>query len=246
MLQSHQRWTFNAHTHNPNQVSISYDPIYNVADVARFTRVNRATLHTWVSGRASNGHARSAMPVVFPAVSGEHTELSFINLIEAHVLFSLRQVHHVPLQRIRLAVTWLRQTSKKDHPLAELDLKTDGRDIFVEFFNRLYSASESGQRVMPSVIDPYLSRIARDAKSGLPVLFYPFTRAGTIAPTEVVINPAVVSGRPVISGTRIATTIIMERYRAGESVNDLATEYTVRQDQIEEAIRCELGGLSAA
>ena len=53
------------------------------------------------------------------------------------------------------------------------------------------------------------------------------------------INPLVAFGRPVVSGTGIPTAIIAERWKAGESFNDLAKDYGLEREKIEEAIRCE-------
>jgi len=47
-------------------------------------------------------------------------------------------------------------------------------------------------------------------------------------------------GRPIIAGTNIATSIIAERYKAGESMEELAKDYGCRREQVEEAVRCEL------
>jgi len=47
-------------------------------------------------------------------------------------------------------------------------------------------------------------------------------------------------GRPVIVGAGLSTQIIAERYKAGESVHDLAKDYERDDFEIEEAIRCEL------
>jgi uncharacterized protein (DUF433 family) len=47
-------------------------------------------------------------------------------------------------------------------------------------------------------------------------------------------------GRPVLAGTGIPTAVIAERYKAGESMDDLADDYGRRRLEIEEAIRCEL------
>ena len=59
-------------------------------------------------------------------------------------------------------------------------------------------------------------------------------------PTMVVIDPRLSAGRPVIAGTGLATQLIAERYKAGESISDLAHDYERGNDEIEEAIRCEL------
>jgi uncharacterized protein (DUF433 family) len=56
----------------------------------------------------------------------------------------------------------------------------------------------------------------------------------------VVIDPQVAFGKPVLVNTGIPTATVAERYKAGESVDDLAEDYDLKRAQIEEAIRCEL------
>jgi uncharacterized protein (DUF433 family) len=56
----------------------------------------------------------------------------------------------------------------------------------------------------------------------------------------VSIDPLVAFGRPVIIGSRITTADIADRFKAGESSADLARDYDRPQEEIEEAIRCEL------
>jgi uncharacterized protein (DUF433 family) len=165
--------------------------------------------------------------------------MSFVNLIEAHVLWSLRKVHGMSLQRIRSSVPWLRKNTGRQHPLAELDLMTDGRSIFIELLKQFCNATEQGQVEMDSIVAPYLKRIERDPQSNMPVRFFPLTRLHQGSPSVIVIDPAVAFGRPVIVGTRISTAFILERYLAGETVSGLAADYSVDPGQIDEAIRCE-------
>ena len=97
---------------------------------------------------------------------------------------------------------------------------------------------------MKEIIGVYLKRIEWDAK-GLPIKLYPFTRATVAeaapasAPRLVVMNPTISFGRPVIAGTGIPVSSIYERYRAGDSVADLARDFRLEISAIEEAIRCE-------
>jgi uncharacterized protein (DUF433 family) len=44
----------------------------------------------------------------------------------------------------------------------------------------------------------------------------------------------------LLAGTGIATTVIAQRYKAGESIAELAEDYGRSTPEIEEAIRCEL------
>ena len=53
------------------------------------------------------------------------------------------------------------------------------------------------------------------------------------------IDPRRGFGQPIIAGTGIEARIVTERYRAGESVAELAQDYRLDPGQIEDAIRCE-------
>ena len=44
----------------------------------------------------------------------------------------------------------------------------------------------------------------------------------------------------MLAGTGIPSAMIAERYKAGESVHELAKDYGRDRREIEEAIRCEL------
>jgi uncharacterized protein (DUF433 family) len=70
---------------------------------------------------------------------------------------------------------------------------------------------------------------------------YPFTRKRQPdEPKVIVIDPRISFGRPVLTGTGIRTAIVAERYKAGESIEELAKDYSREHLEIEEAIRCEL------
>jgi uncharacterized protein (DUF433 family) len=53
-------------------------------------------------------------------------------------------------------------------------------------------------------------------------------------------DPYVSFGRPTLVGTGIPTGIVAERYKAGDSIQELAHDYDLPSSSIEEAIRCEL------
>jgi uncharacterized protein (DUF433 family) len=166
--------------------------------------------------------------------------LSFINLVEVHVLDALRRNHHVPLDKIRIALDYLQRQFGTKHPLAEERFETDGLDLFVQKYGQLINASRDGQLGMRGILEIYLKRVERDAQ-GVALRLYPFTRKRTSdEPRSVVIDPFVSFGKPVLAGTGIATSIVAERYKAGESVSQLSSDYGRRDLDIEEAIRCEL------
>jgi uncharacterized protein (DUF433 family) len=171
--------------------------------------------------------------------------LSFVNLVEAHVLDAIRRTHGIALPNVRKAIQFVERKLGSRYPLAEKTFETDGIDLFVQEYGQLINVSRELQLAMKTVLEAYLQRIERDA-SGLAIRFYPFTRdrmpslAVGKEPRSVVIDPRVSYGRPVLVGTGIPTSILAERYKAGDSIKALADDYDVPTDEIEEAIRCEL------
>jgi uncharacterized protein (DUF433 family) len=96
------------------------------------------------------------------------------------------------------------------------------------------------------LLQAHLRRIERDEK-GFPLRLYPFTRRGeTDQPKNIVIDPFVSFGRAVISGTGVSAELVAERFKAGESADELASDYGCEREMIEEAIRCELSLAEAA
>src|SRR3972149_3750272 len=58
--------------------------------------------------------------------------------------------------------------------------------------------------------------------------------------TGLFTDPNISFGRPVLANKGIPVDVIAERYKAGESIDDLMLDYECEQKEIEEAIRFEL------
>jgi uncharacterized protein (DUF433 family) len=146
----------------------------------------------------------------------------------------------VSLAKVRAALDYLRKRFPSRHPLADREFETDGSDIFLQRYGQLINLSADGQLAMREMLQTYLHRIERDA-SGRAAKLYLFTGAPKPeAMKVVVVDPRVSFGRPVLAGTGIATDVIAKRYKAGDSIAELADDYDRSQSEIEEAIRCEL------
>ncbi len=220
-------------------------PAYSVVEAAHYLRMPEETLRSWVVGRLYPvaGQSKRSRPLIH-LDDPKKQYLSFINLVEAHVLAAIRRRHDVKLPKVRKALDYVRRQFRVERPLINQAFQTDGLDLFVERYGELINASREGQRVMKEIIGVYLKRIEWDAK-GLPIKLYPFTRdtqsevAPASDPRVVVMNPAISFGRPVIAGTGIPVSSIYERYKAGDSVAELAQDFRLEISAIEEAIRCE-------
>jgi uncharacterized protein (DUF433 family) len=215
-------------------------PAYSIAEAAHYLQIPHTTLRSWVIGRhyKARGEKRLFTPLILPADAKQHL-LSFFNLVEAHVLNALRRRHRITLVKVRSALDYLKVHFPSAHPLADQGFETDGADVFLQRYGQLINLSQEGQLAMRSVIAEHLRRVERDA-SGRAAKLYLFT--GTPRPGAakvVIIDPQVSFGRPVLVGTGIATAVIAQRYKAGESIAELADDYDRRQSEIEEVIRCE-------
>jgi len=224
---------------------LRFSPAYSVPDAARYLHMPAATLRSWIKGRnyPVSGGSKHSRPLI-PLADPEQQFLSFVNLVEAHILAAICRKYGVKVPRIRSALDFLAKKFRVNHPLIEQSFQTDGLDLFVDHCGELLNASKEGQSAMKDIIGVYLQRIEWDSR-GLPIKLYPFTRetqannSPSSDPRVIVMNPAVSFGRPIVAGTGIPVASIYERYKAGDSVMELAQDFRLEVSSIEEAIRCE-------
>lgn len=216
-------------------------PAYGFVEAAHYLRIPLATLRSWVRGRhyPTESGKKFFKPVI-ELPDPNLPSLSFVNLVEAHVLDAIRREHNIPLPNVRTALNYVKHQLEVPHPLAEQKFESDGVSLIVERFGQLISVSEAGQLAMKEMLAAHLRRVEHDA-AGMATQLYPFTRKRQPdEPRIIVIDPSVSFGRPTIFGTGVATAIVAERYKAGESVDELADDYGCKRRDIEEAVRCEL------
>ena len=213
-------------------------PSYRIAEAAVYLCIPTATLRSWTRGqpyRLQDGRVRRFLPIIqLPA--GDPPRLSFMNLLESHVVNALRR-KGLPFQKVRRALEYLNKHFPSPHPLLDRDFLTDGWSILIDHMRTLVNITSDGQIEMKEIVAAHLQRIARNTQ-GLPVRFYPFTRRGHADdPRSVVIDPRLSFGRPVMVGTGVPVEEIVGRHKAGESIRALAEDYDRRPEDIEEALR---------
>ena len=214
-------------------------PVYSVNEVAHHLRLPASTVRAWVRSR---GGPSPFERVIVPD-DGKGSRLSFQNLVEIHVLGSLRQ-YDIPLPRIREAIGFMRKQFGTDHPLADIQLHTAGTDIFAHYFDAFIAVTRGGQVALKPVIEKYLRRIERDEK-GLLRRLYPFVDAKG-AERVIAIDPRRKFGRPYLVDAGVETSVIVSRYRAGESVSERARDFNTTKSSIEGALRFENAAKKAA
>lgn len=217
-------------------------PAYPFAEAAHYLNIPLSTLRAWCLGQGyrAGGKTRRFQPLL-RLDADDRRALSFLNLVEAHVLAAIRRQHHVPLPKVRQALAYVSRKLNTHRPLAEADFQTDGVDLFLEKLGSLINVTREGQTEMADVIRDHLKRIERDTQ-GIPVRLFLFTRKDDSRdqPSPVVVDPRVAFGRPVLAGRSVPTAVLADRFKAGDSLTQLAEDYDTSPQSIEEALRCEL------
>ncbi|MCY7278840.1 MAG: DUF433 domain-containing protein [Phormidesmis sp. CAN_BIN44] len=212
-----------------------------MGDVARYLRIPSGTIRSWTVGRCYNTTegARQFEPLI-SVRDRKPILLSFTNLIEVHILRAIRKDHKIQLDKVRTALDFINEQFEVSHPLAREIFRTDGVDLFIDRYGSLINTNKSGQIELKDALNAHLERIEPD-DTGLAIKLFPFTRSHEQDnPRIVVIDPRIAFGRLVIAETGIATSVLAERYQAGDSIDELADDYDCDRLKIEEAIRCEL------
>jgi len=213
-------------------------PAYTIADASRYLHIPLPTLRSWLKGR--NYTTKSGKKEFLPLIqrpSTKYTQLSFTNLVEAHVLRVIRTDHKITLDKVRTALDYLSKYFSTTHPLVQKQFKTDGVNLFIEQLEHLIDVSRSGQLVIRETLENLLSRVEWDKKEEVARLF-PLIRDDDESKV-ISIDPKVSFGKPTIAGTGVPTKIVTQRYDAGDSIEEIADDYNCQPSQVKDAIRFE-------
>lgn len=220
-------------------------PLYTTAEAARFVGVPTSTFATWAKGYVRQPPARRAVigtPVVtsFTAERG-YPSIPFVGLAEAMVLAAFRH-SGVSLQHIRRAVAIISKEIGLDHALASHRLYMDGAVILYDYAeaerdNELSGLTEvvSRQRVFAPVIKEYLTRIEYGRDGWATRLVSPAT------PKPLVLaDPERSFGQPIFIHGGVRVEDVLDRWRAGEPLVEVAEDFGVPPGDVEDILRVSL------
>ncbi len=152
----------------------------------------------------------------------------------------------ISMQKIRRGVELIETRFQIHRFLLSDQLRARKGNLLIEILGQYLNVGLGGaQAELPEIVEAYLHRISYE--DGVPVGLYPITRPGhPQGPRRVVILPDVGFGKPVTKHKYISTAVIADRFRAGESVVELAEDYRLDTADIEEAIRTQSVELAIA
>ncbi|MEG4997110.1 DUF433 domain-containing protein [Microcoleus sp. B4-D4] len=224
-------------------------PIYSIPQAAQYLRLRRDMLRHWVVGWYSQTKTDKHFFEPLIELPQHHNLellpqsktrlLSFTNLVEAHVLIAIVKATGFSRKQLSTTLKCVNRNFSTPHLYARIEFQVEGIALLFERCGQKLAASGRKQEAR-QILDIYFDRIVRD-EAGLPIKLFPFTKLpGSDEPKTVMIDPTISFGRPVLAGTGIPTAMLAERYKAGDSIDELAEDYNCDRLQIEEGIRCEL------
>jgi uncharacterized protein (DUF433 family) len=211
-------------------------PIYPLAQVARVVGCNSETLRAWVRGRSYNsgGEKRKTKPL-FGNSSTPRSALTFLDLIEAHMLHLIRKGYGIPMKNFKAAMEYLHEVGGDTHFLAHQNFIHDKRHLYLKADKRLISLSERGQHVNTVVISEGLQQLMY-GEDGYADRFFPLISGKR--QQNIMLNPSTGYGQPALARLGVNVSAISSRFDAGEHISDIALDYGAANEDIEEAIRC--------
>ncbi len=210
-------------------------PIYTIAEAASALAIPPRTFFSWFVG-----------PNRIYEPAGEYDSyslLSFKDAAEAYRLFVLREIEGLHPKAIRDYLQRLRKYSSSKHPLTDLDIILSGKTLFYNKPSRRGKAgftvdlSGNDQLAMRQIIEAWGKRIVQDDKKN-PLQILPWRHFSVDAnSTPVSLDPEVMSGSPVVTGTRIPVGMLRGMKRAGKSEQQIAESYRLPIEAVKKALQ---------
>jgi uncharacterized protein (DUF433 family) len=206
---------------------------YSIPEAATFIAVPERTMRRWF---LSDQH------ILTPSFhSGSNVLLSFNDVTEAYIIESLRNHWEFGPQAIRRILTELRKRTRLDRPLIQRSLA-----VLPQFKSVVALVPSKGTMIHVDVahdqnlvFDKFVHemgmRIRRDSK-GRPVRIYPWKDAES-EEQPVSMDPDVMSGDLVVTGTRIPAAMIYAKKLSGKTAEEIADSYDLDRELIRKVIQ---------
>ncbi len=200
----------------------SFAGIYDVPEAARYLRASPHGLSVYPvsSSKLIRWIRRGIASPRLVALPGQELLIAFEDLISARVVAALR-ASGVGWREIDRTERWLRASTGSERPFATEYLWTGQGQIFVDWTDRLVSASRGGQLAL-EMLTAYL----------IPIHGLQFSEVTHVATSwkpaaGIVLRPEIQFGAPCIEGTRIPARTIAGMVEAGDSVEWIARTYDI-------------------
>ncbi|MDO9458472.1 DUF433 domain-containing protein [Nocardioides sp.] len=206
----------------------NHTPLLTAREAARHLRMPESTLDSWIVSRRGE-------PSLIHAVTPEQRgwpRLPFVAIIEAYVLRPLRELG-APMDEVRKAAAIVREEFGDEYALATQRIATDGVDLFVRLADDSMLQVKHQQLGIREVLDGYLHYVTWDDEgrpAQLRLSQYPDAAA-------VIIDPRFGWGSPVLASSKVPVDAVLQLWRNGDPMADVAAEYGLITDVVEGVLR---------
>lgn len=213
-----------------------YDfPTYTIPEAALYLAMPTSTLRYWLRNH----------PLWKIADRGDRFSLlSFKDLTQAYYVEAARTHLNFTLSEMRDVLVSASKESRSEYPLLQKNILVHAKHVLMDKAargkqpRRMVDLSRHRQLVIPDIVAPLATRILRER--GNIVQLFPWrlwTGKAADKTRPVSIAPDVMSGKLVVTGTRIPVEVIVERTSQRESVRSIARDYRLSEDSIKQALR---------
>ncbi|MCC6186528.1 MAG: DUF433 domain-containing protein [Chitinophagaceae bacterium] len=155
--------------------------------------------------------------------------INFYALIEFYTFFQLRELG-VPTSEIKKAHSILSKDLNVKYPFALSGIQTDGKKIWYETLGNLIKIDGKKQYAIKEFIKQFLHKV-EFGENSLAKRFYPLSNT-----KQIVVDPMHQFGQPTISGRNITISTIKKLNDAGETINEIALLYDIKETQVVKAL----------
>jgi uncharacterized protein (DUF433 family) len=211
--------------------------MYTEAEAARLLRVPQNTLNYWLEGGEQRG--RQYKPVIRVQPRGSRASVTWAEFVEAGLLREYRRTHGVPMAELRAFIDRIRQEFGVPYPLADRHPYVSGKELLSEAQDAAGLSADfclvavvRGQYVLTPPADSFYKRVTWEGDTAAA------WRPHDDPHSPVLMRPDSRFGRPSVKG--ISTEAIWEHSEAGETVDDIASEFDLADDDVRWALAYEI------
>jgi len=216
----------------PERDDIRDWPAYTVPEAAGYLKTPAHALRSWtrVLERSIMRRPAPPGPLIEPACRTP-LRLSFNNLVECHTLRALVTRHRVSVGSALVAAEAAKEICREERLFLSNPLLAGAGEIFIEKYGKITNVTKSGQLAMKAMLEGLPESIQRD-EFNLPRRFYPPYGENNI----IIIDPYIAFGKPIIAHRGISTSAIVSRLDSGETVDEIAEDYSLNPVDIKRVV----------
>src|SRR5260370_26628135 len=209
-------------------------PTYTIPEAALYLAIPVRTLRYWVLDRP-----------VWEIAGGDLDTplLSFRDVAQAYYIDLVRRRFSLSPAKTREVLLEASKETKRQYPLLQKNILVFFKHILMKKAatrkqsRALIDLTQHRQLAMWDVVKPFATRVEWNRRGQLVRIFPSRLWKGPNDPrTPLSIDPEIMSGRLIETGTRIPVQVVLQRNLAGETVNQIAKDYKLPTSAINQAI----------